>query len=134
MDNIVIATNELTKIYNRTNSTSYGFLSNSRKTKIPSVLAVDRVSFSINEAESVALIGPNGAGKSTILKMLIGILYPTSGTAKVLNFVPWKNRRELALQIGVIFGQINAQREFRLIRRNLSCLEAREDQQNKRFD
>lgn len=67
--------------------------------------AVKNISFSIQRGEKVGLIGENGAGKSTTLKMLTGILVPTGGTLEVLGRVPWKERRQLALNIGVVFGQ-----------------------------
>ncbi|HEU4619150.1 MAG TPA: ATP-binding cassette domain-containing protein [Gammaproteobacteria bacterium] len=70
-----------------------------------SFTAVDRICFSITAGERVAFIGPNGAGKSTTLKMLTGLLYPTSGSARVAGFVPWKERRRLAYEIGIVFGQ-----------------------------
>ena len=70
-----------------------------------SVEAVRDVSFHIRPGERVACIGPNGAGKSTTIKMLTGILQPTSGTVSVLGMVPWKHRRKLAMEIGVLFGQ-----------------------------
>ena len=54
--------------------------------------AVDNISFSVEEGEALAFIGPNGAGKSTTIKMLTGILYPTSGNVKVLGFDPSKER------------------------------------------
>jgi ABC-2 type transport system ATP-binding protein len=69
------------------------------------VVAVDRLSFSIAPGERVAFIGPNGAGKSTTLKMLAGILHPDSGEARVLGLVPSRQRHELAFQIGAVFGQ-----------------------------
>jgi ABC-2 type transport system ATP-binding protein len=69
------------------------------------VEAVKGVSLELEAGELVAFIGPNGAGKSTTIKMLTGILHPTSGEAQVLGFVPWKQRRELAYHIGSIFGQ-----------------------------
>lgn len=67
--------------------------------------AVKNLSFSIQRGEKVGLIGENGAGKSTAVKMLTGILVPTSGELKVLGHIPWKERRQLALNIGVVFGQ-----------------------------
>ena len=67
--------------------------------------AVDGISFTVEPGERVAYIGPNGAGKSTSIKMLTGILHPTSGTARVLGAVPWKERRALTRRIGTLFGQ-----------------------------
>jgi ABC-2 type transport system ATP-binding protein len=69
------------------------------------VLAVDRLSFSIAPGERVAFIGPNGAGKSTTLKILAGILQPDSGSVRVLGFEPSRERRALAFHIGTVFGQ-----------------------------
>lgn len=67
--------------------------------------AVKNVSFSIDKGEIVGYIGPNGAGKSTTLKMLSGILIPTSGTVIVGGIVPYKERSANAKKIGVVFGQ-----------------------------
>ncbi len=67
--------------------------------------AVDGISFSVEEGEALAFIGPNGAGKSTTIKMLTGILYPTSGDIKVLGLNPGKERVKLSYQIGSVFGQ-----------------------------
>jgi ABC-2 type transport system ATP-binding protein len=69
------------------------------------VTAVDGVSLSVAPGESVAFIGPNGAGKSTTIKMLTGILHPTSGSLRVLDMIPWRERRKLAYRIGAVFGQ-----------------------------
>ncbi|WP_313802907.1 ATP-binding cassette domain-containing protein [Cytobacillus sp.] len=67
--------------------------------------AVKDISFSINEGEIVGYIGPNGAGKSTTIKMLTGILVPSSGNVFVNGLVPYENRQENAKSIGVVFGQ-----------------------------
>ncbi len=69
------------------------------------VLAVDSINFSVKQGASIALIGPNGAGKSTTIKMLTGILHPSSGNASVLGLNPWRDRTRLAYQIGAVFGQ-----------------------------
>lgn len=67
--------------------------------------AVDDVSFTVTEGESVAYLGPNGAGKSTMLKMICGVLVPTSGDLRVMGMTPWKDRSKLARHLGVVFGQ-----------------------------
>ncbi len=69
------------------------------------VVAVDHIDLEVPAGQSVAFIGPNGAGKSTTIKMLTGILKPTSGHASVLGVVPWQNRTQLASKIGAVFGQ-----------------------------
>ncbi len=68
-------------------------------------IAVNAISFEIEAGETVAYLGPNGAGKSTTLKMLTGILVPTSGTVEVAGFVPYQERMENNRNIGVVFGQ-----------------------------
>jgi ABC-2 type transport system ATP-binding protein len=69
------------------------------------VRAVDHVTFSIERGELVGYIGPNGAGKSTTIKMLTGVLVPTSGHVETNDLVPHKHRQELAGRIGAVFGQ-----------------------------
>ncbi len=69
------------------------------------VRAVDGISFAVGAGEMVGYVGPNGAGKSTTIKMLTGILVPSDGRASVAGLVPWRQRRELAGRIGVVFGQ-----------------------------
>lgn len=69
------------------------------------VNAVSNVSFEVDEGEAVAFIGPNGAGKSTTIKMLTGILVPSSGDISVLGLCPYKDRVKLSYKIGTVFGQ-----------------------------
>jgi ABC-2 type transport system ATP-binding protein len=76
-----------------------------RRRQRRTVDAVRGISFDVHAGERLAFIGPNGAGKSTSIKMLTGILYPTSGTAVVLGVVPWRERKQLTRQIGTLFGQ-----------------------------
>jgi ABC-2 type transport system ATP-binding protein len=72
---------------------------------LQTVEAVQGISFEMEQGELLGFIGPNGAGKSTTIKILTGILYPTSGEASVLGFVPWRERQKLAFHIGSVFGQ-----------------------------
>lgn len=69
------------------------------------IIALDKVSFQLEEGELVGYIGPNGAGKSTTIKILSGILTPDSGECKVLGKVPYKERIDYVKDIGVVFGQ-----------------------------
>jgi len=71
------------------------------------VRAVREISFAIEEGELVGFLGPNGAGKTTTLKMLSGLIYPTSGKARVMGFVPWQRRNEFRRNFGLVMGQKN---------------------------
>lgn len=75
------------------------------KPDVKEVTAVSGINFTLEEGELLAFIGPNGAGKSTTIKMLTGILYPSSGAASVLGYTPWQDRRKMAYHIGSVFGQ-----------------------------
>src|SRR5438094_9453674 len=70
-------------------------------------LAVKDVSFSLEEGELVGFLGPNGAGKTTTLKMLAGLLYPTSGSATVLGHIPWERDDGYRRQFALLLGQKN---------------------------
>lgn len=94
----------------------------SRKHRI--VQAVDNVSFTVTRGEIVGYLGPNGAGKSTTIKMLTGILVPSSGSVTVNGYIPHRQRKENAKRIGVVFGQrshlwfdLPVQESFELLRR-----------------
>jgi len=69
--------------------------------------AVNNISFEIEEGEVVGFLGPNGAGKTTTLKMLSGILYPTSGNATVMGYVPWERKKEFKMNFSIVMGQKN---------------------------
>jgi ABC-2 type transport system ATP-binding protein len=69
------------------------------------VEAVKNISFDIKSGEILGLLGENGAGKSTIIKMLTGVLFPTSGQATVLGYTPYTNRKKYVQYIGAVFGQ-----------------------------
>jgi len=103
----MIQVRHLTKDYQRVKRRE-GFLGSVRtlfSADYQTTRAVDDISFNIKEGELVGYIGPNGAGKSTSIKMLCGILVPTSGEVLVNGLVPHKNRMENTRQIGAVFGQ-----------------------------
>jgi len=105
------------------------------------VAAVDRVSFSIERGEMVGYIGPNGAGKSTTIKMLTGILVPTSGEIRINGYVPSRQRRQYVKTIGVVFGQrtqlwwdIAVIESFKLLRRIYDVSQRDFEARMERFD
>ncbi len=105
----IIEVENLTKIYRTTKKKPGigGAIEAMFKREFSEVRAVDGVSFKINEGELVGFLGPNGAGKTTTLKMLAGILYPTTGTANVMGFVPWERKNEYRRQFALVMGQKN---------------------------
>lgn len=105
-------------------------LKNIFRREYKTVTAVGGISFSIEAGEMVAFLGPNGAGKTTTLKMLSGLIYPTSGSATVLDFVPWERANEYRRQFALVMGQKNqlwwdlpARESFRL-HRDIYAIEA----------
>ena len=77
------------------------------KRKYNNVDAVQKVSFGIEPGKIVGFLGPNGAGKTTTLKMLSGLLHPTSGTAHVLSFTPWELKPDYLRSMTLVMGQRN---------------------------
>jgi ABC-2 type transport system ATP-binding protein len=105
------------------------------------VEAVNKVSFTVERGEMVGYIGPNGAGKSTSIKMLTGILVPTSGFLQVNGFVPYRQRRQYVKTIGVVFGQrtqlwwdIAVVESFKLLRRIYDVSQRDFDARMERFN
>ncbi len=103
----IIEVNELVKNFRtfRRRSGLWGSFKDLVNRKYEIVKAVDHISFSVEPGEIVGYIGANGAGKSTTIKMLTGILVPTSGSISVQGLVPYKKRYQHVRQIGVVFGQ-----------------------------
>jgi ABC-2 type transport system ATP-binding protein len=104
---VIIEANGLTKTFwvNRHRRGALGALRGLVDRSGREVKAVENISFRLQRGEMVGFIGPNGAGKSTTIKMLTGILVPSSGEATVDGIVPWRQRKRLASRIGVVFGQ-----------------------------
>ena len=84
-----------------------GALSGLFRREYREVRAVDQISFTIEPGEMVAFLGPNGAGKTTTLKMLSGLIYPSSGEARVMGFVPWLRADAFRRQFSLVMGQKN---------------------------
>ena len=75
------------------------------KKEVKTLTAVDNVNFEVRQGEIIGFIGPNGAGKSTTIKMMTGILFPTSGEVSICSFDPWFERKEMTYHIATMFGQ-----------------------------
>ena len=98
----IIEVKDLTKIYQV--PVKQSFWKSVFFAKNKPLVAVNKINFEINEGESVALLGPNGAGKTTTLKMLSGLLHPSSGELKVLGYEPTKRDRKFLMQIALVMG------------------------------
>ncbi len=106
MADTAISVKQLSKVY-RVPQKDPGLAASVRglfKPRFQNVEAVQQVTFSIQAGEMVGLIGPNGAGKTTTLKMLTGLLYPTSGHVDVLGYEPWKRSPAFLKRISMVLG------------------------------
>jgi len=103
----IIRVNQLAKHFKvfKHNRGGFGALRNLISREFNLIRAVDEINFEIEVGELVGYIGPNGAGKSTTIKMLTGLLVPTSGELFVNGFVPWKDRQNYVARVGAVFGQ-----------------------------
>jgi len=102
----MISVKNLTKIYKVYRKTG-NLINDIFFRRYENILALDKVSFEISKNELVGFIGPNGAGKTTTLKILSGILYPTSGKVSVLGFSPFEKKEAFLKQISFVMGQRN---------------------------
>ncbi|MCC6011849.1 ABC transporter ATP-binding protein [Candidatus Caldipriscus sp.] len=103
----VISVENLTKIY-RVPVKGEGFwegILRIFRRKYRDIVAVDGITFSVEEGEILGFLGPNGAGKTTTLKMLTGLIYPTSGRVEVLGFKPYERKKEFLKSITLVMGQ-----------------------------
>ena len=109
MSDAVIQVEALTKVY-RTYKKAPGFrgaLKGLWKREYETVAAAKDVTFQVAQGELVGFLGPNGAGKTTTLKMLAGLLFPSSGAAKVLGYTPWAREDGYRRQFALLLGQKN---------------------------
>jgi ABC-2 type transport system ATP-binding protein len=102
----MIVVKNLTKIY-KAYRKSGNLIKDIFFRKYEDILALDKISFEISKNELVGFIGPNGAGKTTTLKILSGILYPTSGKVSVLGFSPFEKKEAFLKQTSFVMGQRN---------------------------
>jgi len=138
-----IITEGLTKVFHTT-ARGEGFRGAIRSLVAPRRIAktaVEDVSFEVETGELLALLGPNGAGKSTIIKMLTGILIPTSGRAEVAGVVPYRERLRNARVVGAVFGQrtqlwwdLPARESFAILRDIYDVAEAEHRARLREFD
>jgi ABC-2 type transport system ATP-binding protein len=105
----MIQVRELSKVYQtyKKQSGFWGSVKGLVHREYEKTEAVRNVSFDIQSGELVGFMGPNGAGKTTTLKMLSGLLYPSSGTARVLGYTPWERHDDYRRQFALLLGQKN---------------------------
>ncbi len=104
---VIINTSSLSKTYrvHKKEPGLVGSLKSLVRRRYENIPAVQNINLTITEGELVGFIGPNGAGKTTTLKMLAGLLHPTTGTATVLGFTPSERRKDFLKNISLVMGQ-----------------------------
>lgn len=109
MDAPIISVRDLTKYYqvHKKEEGLKGSLKALYRREVTTVKAVEKISFDIQPGELVGFLGPNGAGKTTTLKMLAGLLHPTSGSVNVLGYTPHERKESYLKQISFVMGQKN---------------------------
>lgn len=106
-ENAIIQVSQLSRSYrsfHRGGSFREIFASIFRR-QMTEVQAVKNLNFQIQAGELVGFLGPNGAGKSTTIKILSGVLFPSSGDVRIMGLIPWKDRKRYVADIGAVFGQ-----------------------------
>ncbi len=103
---LAIQTDSLSKVYRvaKRQPGAMGALKSVFKPNYTSIAALSEMTVSIRQGEIVGFLGPNGAGKTTAIKILTGIMHPTSGSAKVLGFEPWRKNHEMLRKISLVMG------------------------------
>lgn len=107
MAETIISVKNLTKVF-KTKTKEQGLKGSFKSLYKPTykqITAVDNINIDVYRGEMLAFLGPNGAGKSTTIKMMTGILFPTSGEMSILGYDPRKDRKKLSFRIGTVFGQ-----------------------------
>lgn len=99
----IISAQQITKVFTKLQPDWPNIL----RIKKTDYTAVNSLDLEINEGELVGFLGPNGAGKTTFLKIMSGIMHPTSGKANVLGFTPWERNHDFLRQIAIVMGQKN---------------------------
>jgi len=108
LEKSAIAIKDLMRVFRVKEKAEAGLAASIRsfiRPKMKDVAAVNGISLDVRRGEIRGLIGPNGAGKSTTIKILCGVLHPTSGEVDSLGFVPWRDRKTYVRRIGALFGQ-----------------------------
>ena len=107
MENSIISVNHISKTFkiSKREAGLKNAIKSFFKREYQIINSLEDVNFSIKEGEIVGYIGPNGAGKSSTIKIMAGILVPTSGECTVNGYIPWKDRKKYVKNIGVVFGQ-----------------------------